>query len=182
MSTANKPPPPPARVIFTRGEMHFFGYGGFNRAFMDTFNGLKPETTDKRRKMRKGLTFDDHILGMIAEAGTGKFLDLFASPKLGAMDTATGDLSGLIQVKGISQDDHSLIIRPDDPEGFRYVLAFVNLRHAWVDLLGWIYGPERKPHWREDDPGRNIRAAWFVPQNELRDMATLKSAPLTITQ
>lgn len=159
--------------------------GGCMRTLFARMHGWKLETN------RTDLGFDRDVMGYIVEASVGKFFDRNASPKIGSLDTNTGDLSGL-QCKGVLSRYHKLIVREHDPKNFAYVLAYVGIRDVppntrldcplIVELLGWLPGAEAKQeiYFQKEDRSRGIhQAAYFVPISELRPIESLDPAMMT---
>lgn len=127
---------------------------------------------------RFDLGFGRHVEGAIGEYAAAKALGKCWSPAVGILDTNTGDLSG-VHVKATTRTDGSLIVRPHDPPELPYVLAILRLTDRdgmFVTLPGWIQGSDARDdrYWRDRDPRRGVhRAAWFVPQSDLRPLSEL---------
>jgi hypothetical protein len=65
----------------------------------------------------------------------------------------------------------SLILRPTDDPGRRYILSLVELPIVW--LRGWLYGFEcQHPQWW-GTKGTSRDPCWWAPQPALRPMETL---------
>jgi len=159
----------PIRISITLPEFHCLAIAGISRRYGALVEGLR------REKGRFDIV-DFDVAGMIAEFAVAKHLGLFWSPNPGALDTNTGDLSGRIQVKSIDNIVLRLIIRDVDPDDFRYVLAYTQLFYPpfYVDLIGWLWGYERKCGERKhiDMPGIT-QNCWMIGKEKLEPMSSL---------
>jgi hypothetical protein len=72
-----------------------------------------------------------------------------------------------VECRATYKENGSLIVRDNDDDNRRYILATVNRNE--VTLKGWLYGKEAKKPMFERNPN-NYRPAWFVPQEYLNSM------------
>lgn len=116
--------------------------------------------------------FERHIIGVLGETALAKWLGVYYAPTVGSLDTPFGDVARSFHVKATLRSDGELIVRHHDPADFPYVLAIVSLPD--VRLVGWLHGHEAKQpgYWLDRNPSLGVhRAAYFVPQRDLRSMS-----------
>jgi hypothetical protein len=78
------------------------------------------------------------------------------------------DVDPDFQVRTSEPHDRSLIIRPDDPQHFRY--ALVTGCCGEFQVHGWIFGMyARRDEWFEDRGGRG-KPVWWVPKSALTEV------------
>ena len=111
-----------------------------------------------------------HIEGACGELAVAKWLGAYWSGNLGNLRAA--DVAGL-EVRTATRDDYQLIVHPGDRADARFVL--VTGKAPLFVLRGWCYGREAQQDCYWSDP-RGGRPAFFVPQERLHAMATLRHA------
>ena len=101
-----------------------------------------------------------------AEMAVAKALGFYWDNSVGTYKEA--DIKPDIQVRQTEKEDGKLIVRPDDSDSDKYVL--VTGKWGKFKIHGWLYGEEAKIE-RFIFKGYNgMPDAWFVPQQELRDL------------
>lgn len=116
-----------------------------------------------------GYGWSEHCEGACAECAVAKWLGCYWSGSVGLFKNGT-DLPG-IEVRMRRMEHYELIVRDDDDDRSRYVLA--TGRCPTYRVRGWILGADAKrPEWSQTHGGRP--AAYFVPTAALRPMAELK--------
>lgn len=110
-----------------------------------------------------------HINGALGEVAVAKFLGRYWDG-MGAL----GDLGALdvrdVQVRWRAKDWYDLLLHPEDGDDLPFVL--VTGAAPSYRLHGWIIGRDGKQDRYWSDPAGG-RPAFFVPQADLREMATL---------
>jgi hypothetical protein len=99
-------------------------------------------------------------LGKLAEFAVYRFLGWKWRDSEGSFKGP--DVGNIVQVRGIDNLNHCLIIRDDDPPDHIYVLAAV-VPELWV--CGWKWGEDAKEKPKSDPKG--IGAAWFIKRSNL---------------
>lgn len=107
-----------------------------------------------------------------SEAAVAKALNLYWSP--GGV-RATADVGDLVQVRWSSRPNARLILHNEDTDLQPFVLVTGTVPNFAV--VGWILGSEGKQEKYWSDPGTG-RPAYFVPQDELKDMTLLRRSIL----
>lgn len=74
------------------------------------------------------------------------------------------DLEDWIDVKGISESYHRLIIQPKKPEQWAYLLVDAS-QHPRYEIVGWCWGYEGKKQKYWDDPVGQ-RGGYFIDRND----------------
>lgn len=123
---------------------------------------LKRGETNKVNNLDFGWHSD--IEGALAELVVAKLLGIYWN---GSVNTFKAPDLAQIQVRHTQHANGSLIFRPGDATEDRFVL--VTGTHPDYIVRGWLDGADCNldEYWRDDVP----KAAWFVPQRALRDMA-----------
>tara|TARA_R110000764_G_scaffold94275_1_gene178036 strand:- start:43 stop:558 length:516 start_codon:yes stop_codon:yes gene_type:complete len=107
------------------------------------------------------------IEGMIGEYVLAKYLDVFWTPTVGALDSDIGDVKEW-QVRTTAWKTGSLIVNKKDHDSHKFMLITGNntVGFDWT-VRGWLYGHEAKKdkYWVDKQTGR---FAYFVPQSDLR--------------
>jgi len=105
------------------------------------------------------------IEAAIAELAFAKWCGVYW-PGATDPDSDVGDVAGY-GVRSTSRDDGCLLLHDADPDARRFVLMVGDTRDWRV--AGVLEAGQGKcaQHWRADDPSRNVRAAYFVPQGAL---------------
>lgn len=114
----------------------------------------------------------DDVCGACGEMAFGKASGRWFIPSVNTFHRVP-DCFEDVEIRGTERLDGSLIVRDDDPEDRRYILATVSAPK--VVLVGWLYGHECKKGRFIRNPD-NQREAWFVPQENLRPMDELLGA------
>jgi hypothetical protein len=117
-----------------------------------------------------GFSEDEGWLGALAEYGTAKHLNLHWAP----FDLGAVDVGGKVQVRGVGNDKHRLLLHPGDEDDLPFVSVLVErVQLPRVYLRGWIMGRDgkRQEWWSEPQAGRGC---FCVPNDELRPMAALQ--------
>lgn len=112
------------------------------------------------------------IISTRGEMAVAKFLNLYWSGSVG--DYGAVDVGGLVEVRTRTKDWHSLIIHPEDRDWAPYVLVDSSMTPQFR-IVGWIYGCDGKQEKYWSDPAKANRHAYFVTQEDLRDVSELKS-------
>jgi hypothetical protein len=116
------------------------------------------------------------IVSCISEMALAKYLDRYWSGDIGNV-MAPADVGKFYQVRATEWANGKLRLHPDDKDHQPYVLARV--LHQTVTFVGWLYAREgKKPqYWKAIQPSRPERVAYWVPGDELHDMAELPPEP-----
>lgn len=106
---------------------------------------------------------DEEVVGACGEIAVGKASGRWFVPSVNTFHR-TPDCLGDVEVRSTAVPHGCLIVRDNDSDNRRYVLAIVNAPN--VTLVGWITGGEAKqPEFLRDPHGH--RPSWFVPQDRL---------------
>jgi len=89
-------------------------------------------------------------------------------------DTRGTDLLCGVEVRSISKSWGDLIIKGKDWDYIPYLLVYNDRHSRDYDLIGWCYGYEGKKIEYWYDVGGYGRPAYFIPQNMLHPIHTLK--------
>lgn len=81
------------------------------------------------------------------------------------------DIEDWIDVKGISNVNHRLILQKDDPDQWAYLLVSSHA-HPRYEILGWVWGKMAKKS-GITDPSKRGRPAYFVDRGLLRPVEEL---------
>ena len=138
------------------------------RMAASTGAGLNAATTYHRTWIRRLV---EETCGACGEMAIAKWQDRWFVPGLGTFHTFA-DLFGDVESRGTDNEKGSLIVRDNDDDDRKFVLALV--KGPEVTLAGWLYGAEAKVEAYARDPN-GYRPAWFVPAANLRDIETLFS-------
>ena len=133
------------------------------RIIASTALGLNDATTYSRDMMTR---FWEELVGACGEVAIGKAANVWFVPSVNTFHRVP-DCLGDVEVRATDLDSGCLILRNNDADDRRYVLAIVN--GTGVSLRGWMIGSEAKEKVYERDPN-GYGAAWFVPQRDLRPM------------
>lgn len=114
--------------------------------------------------------FAGDVNGCMGEVALAKHLDMFWSGTLGNILAA--DVGAHLQVRTTAYRDGHLLLHQPDNDDQPFVLAVIKLPK--VMLVGWSFARDgkREEFWR---PGID-RPCFFVPQQQLRPIAELRSA------
>ena len=140
------------------------------RMMASAMQGLRHATTYQRNLVQR---LDEEVVGACGEIAVGKAADKWFCPSVNTFHR-TPDCLQDVEVRSTSLASGSLIVRDNDADDRRYVLAVVDA--PMVTLVGWLTGAEAKqPEFVRDPHGH--RKAWFVPQSRLHPITedTLKS-------
>lgn len=114
-----------------------------------------------------------HIEGGIAEYAVAKHLNLFWSGVVSDPFVLPGDV-GHVQVRSTCYPHGRLVVHPRDSDEDIFIHVIGNPAAREYKIMGWYVGGEAKrDEWWEDPQGSN-RPAYWVPNAELCDIATIK--------
>jgi hypothetical protein len=123
--------------------------------------GLNHRSTYSRPMVRR---IHEEFIGACGELAVAKAAGVFFLPSVNTFHRVP-DCLGDCEVRSTDLSDGSLIVRDNDSDDRKFVLAIV--ADDTVRLVGWLTGAEaKKQEWLRDPDGR--RPAWFVPQSSLR--------------
>ena len=123
--------------------------------------GLNHKTTYSRPMVKR---IQEEFIGACGEIAVGKAAGVFFVPSVGTFHRVPDCMTDC-EVRSTDNLNGSLIVRDNDSDDRRYILAIVS--DDKVNLVGWMMGGEAKnPEWVRDPHGQ--RSAWFVPQSSLR--------------
>ena len=160
--------PQPVRIEFSGPEREWMRFDGELRQDAALARGAKhlfgerDEPADRRRNVDTAAS----------EAGVAKLLNVYWHPT--PWQPGVADLAGCIEVRWtLGHNGARLPVRAKDDETRIYVLVSGNDSVGGMFARGWCYGWEAKRReWATD--ARDPRpAAWLVPVDQLRDLATL---------
>jgi hypothetical protein len=121
---------------------------------------------------RENVTWDKQMFSTGGEMSVAKYLNLYWSGPFGAIKAVDvgGELGVEVRTRAVSW--YELTLHDKDADDRPHVLVTADAPPVFR-LVGWIYGRDGKlPKFIADPAGG--RAAYFVPQMELRPMAELK--------
>ena len=123
--------------------------------------GLNHKTTYSRSISTR---IHEEFVGACGEMAVGKAAGVYFVPSVNTFHRVP-DCLGDCEVRSTDRTDGSLIVRDNDGDDRRYILAIV--LDDKVDLVGWIKGSDAKQtEWLRNPHGH--REAWFVPQSSLQ--------------
>ncbi len=133
------------------------------RIIASASQGLNHATTYKRDALTR---LKEEVVGACGEIGLGKATGQWFVPGLNTFHSVPDCLRD-VEVRATDMSYGSLIVRDNDADDRRFVLAVVS--GSRVSLMGWLWGRDAKQaRWLRDPHGN--RQAWFVPQRALRSM------------
>jgi hypothetical protein len=106
----------------------------------------------------------EEFIGACGELAVAKSAGVFFLPSVNTFHRVPDFLSDY-EIRSTDLPDGSLIVRDNDDNHRRYILATVV--DDVVTLVGWIKGEDAKKQEFVRDPGGR-RPSWFVPQSSLR--------------
>ncbi len=109
---------------------------------------------------------EEETVGACGEIAVAKHLDGWFVPGVNTFHKVA-DCMKNIEVRSTTIATGCLIVRDNDDNGRKYILAIV--ASPSVKLIGWMYGKNAKVDKFKRDPGSR-RQAWFVPQDQLYSM------------
>lgn len=113
-------------------------------------------------------SLDSHVLGAGGERAFSKWLRIPWECTTGRYGGAS-DVAGC-QIRAVSRTSLMLKVRDSDPLRIPVVSIVGHGDRFWI--RGWCFARDaRRDEWY-DDPGDRGAPAWFVPNRELRPMAT----------
>ncbi len=119
------------------------------------------------------VALDYHILGVRGECAAYLWLKPIKWHTFYESDVSgRADLGDFIDVKTIKHSGMRLIIQPNSPDEWAYLLVNAG-HHPEYAIEGWLWGREAKVERFFRDPVGG-RGAFFVPAHELHPPATLK--------
>jgi hypothetical protein len=107
------------------------------------------------------------VLGACGELVVCKALNRFHSPTVNTFHNVA-DIGENIEARTTQQEGGSLIVRDNDPSD-RYYFLVVG-EPPTFRVAGWIKGVDAKQDQWLRNPGRGRKPAWFVPQNQLKQL------------
>lgn len=130
------------------------------RIITSAASGLNHKSTYQRPMVRR---IHEEFIGACGEIAVAKSAGVFFLPSVNTFHRVPDFLSDY-EVRSTDLPDGSLIVRDNDDDNRRYILATVV--DDVVNLVGWIKGKDaKKQEWLRDPGGR--RPSWFVPQSHL---------------
>jgi hypothetical protein len=128
---------------------------------------LNHSSTYERNYIKR---LEEEVIGACAELALGKLTGEYFIPSLNTFHCVPDFLRD-VEVRGTALDTGRLILRNNDDDARRYVLAIVDA--PIVTFVGWIKGKDgRKGEYVRNPKG--YRKAHFVPQEALRPMSEFK--------
>ena len=110
---------------------------------------------------RGSVALRNHIFGARCELAGKKYLDPIKWNDFSEIvNNDLPDLGDFIDVKGITQRHHRLVVQKKDRNDWAYLLVS-SQHHPWYLGFGWLWGHEAKDERFWDDPVGG-RAAFFV--------------------
>lgn len=146
-------------IKLTEAHMRLAANLGVERRLAALSGGL-----DGRYGVATADNWERDINGCLAELAVAHYLNLFWCGTI--KQTKERDAGALVDVRSIDRPDRRLILHPGDPDAVPFVL--VHVRAPVCDLIGWMYASEGKQQQWWADPTGAGRAAFFVPQEEVR--------------
>lgn len=107
------------------------------------------------------------VIGACGELVVCKALNRFWSPTVNTFHNVA-DIGVNIEARTTQQEGGSLIVRDNDPSD-RYYFLVVGEPPSFR-VAGWIKGVDAKQDQWLRNPGRGRKPAWFVPQNQLKQL------------
>jgi len=110
---------------------------------------------------------EKEVMGAQAELAFARFLGVEFPASVGTFKTEP-DVPPDWEVRYAKKNGkwpESLVVRPDDKSGRKYVLVTGGYGHFYV--VGWCYKHEARVLGNYLDPGKRGRWAWFVPRHKL---------------
>jgi hypothetical protein len=136
------------------------------RIMASAMQRLNHATTYQRTLVKR---LEEEVIGACGEIAVGKWKGKWFVPSVNTFHRVPDCLDD-VEVRATALPDGHLIVRENDADDRRFVLALVDGEH--VRLVGWLHGRDAKrPEWVRDPHGQ--REAWFVPQGALRHMDEL---------
>lgn len=149
-------------VDLTPGEAYLAATAGMLRQF-------NAETKGKKSNWGQISNWNDHINGAIYEMAVAKHYKLFWA---GGLKTGDDDVQGL-EVRGSQWQNAKLVLHPTDKDESPYILV-VKLSAWKFKICGWVFAKEGKRQELWADPTGKQRPAYWVPQDQLKDIGLLK--------
>ncbi len=105
--------------------------------------------------------WEKSILGLCAEMAVARYTNLFWCGTV--TDTKAPDVGDLIEVRSITNRDHSLLLHKEDRDDFPFVLVYNNPPNKF-ELLGWLFARDGKlkKYWQHNGDGD---PCFYVPQD-----------------
>jgi hypothetical protein len=123
--------------------------------------GLNHKSTYSRPMVRR---IHEEFIGACGEMAVAKAAGAFFIPSVNTFHRVP-DCLGDCEVRSTDIETGSLIVRDNDSDDRKFVLAIVS--DDTVKIAGWLFGRDaKKPEWLRDPHSQ--RPAWFVPQSSLR--------------
>lgn len=160
----------PATVTLTWPEMCLASQAGMMRQIMNMRYSAQskyggPESENEG-------AWEGNIISTQGEMATAKCLNLFWSGTVGLYGSVDVGGEKGVEVRTRRKNWHELILHPADKDDHPHVLVTAEDAPLF-HLVGWIYGRDGKQQQFWKDPAGG-RAAFFVPQEELRPLHELK--------
>ncbi len=148
-------------VELTLPEMSMALDAAWLRIVVSAQQGLNHKTTYSRSMSKR---IQEEFVGACGEIAVGKAAGVFFVPSVGTFHRIPDCLADC-EVRSTDREDGSLIIRDNDSDERRYILAVAV--GEMVRLVGWLAGRDaKKQGWMRNPHG--YRQSWFVPQSALR--------------
>ena len=158
------------KITLTSHEMYLAANTGIIRQITNLKNGLKDRYGAETQK-----GWDIHIEGCGGELAVAKHFNLFWTGNIGNLSLAD---VGNIQVRTTSWDTGRLIIHPKDKDDDIFIL--VTGAMPTYTIQGYMTAKEAKQDQWWEDPRRQNRWAYFIPQKSLHQISEINlSAALT---
>lgn len=148
------------------------------RTFESRKQNLNHEKTYKRNFNER---ITQEVIGTLGELAVLDFFNVKRDPLVNTFHSAA-DVLDDIEVRSTNYSNGHLILRHHDLTNRKYVLCTVT--YDAVRIMGWIdakegmvdkyYRSEEKTKSLFKNP-RVLKPAWFIPQNDLKNMEDLKN-------
>jgi hypothetical protein len=159
-------PPKPITVTLDWNELRFAALVGIER-YIDN---LKLGTQHTNGTPMSAPGWEMNIFGACGEMAVAKHLGLYWN---GALGNWKADDVGEYQVRTSKRDNADLRLHPTD-RGDRKFILLTGLTHVFK-IVGWLKAEDgkREEYWRAG--GKDTPHAFWVPQNVLNPMSSLRS-------
>lgn len=159
-------PPPSIDIRITLPEFDLAMGVARLRIMASAMLKLDHATTYDRTMIKR---LEEEVVGACGEIAVGKWIGGWFVPSVNTFHRVP-DCMHNIEVRSTARLDGKLIVRNNDKDDRRFVLALVT--GEMVSLAGWVLGADAKRKEWAMNPNGN-RDAWFVPQSALNPMTSL---------